>query len=106
MRRLIDVTDFIEVLEKESKESVDAMGNTRRLVSVNIETLMQWLKEQPIAFDIDKVIEEMEKQIDEYENKALECQNIGEDEMADGIEFRAMGLRDAIEIVERGGINE
>ena len=61
------------------------------------------VEDMKTAFDVEKVEKELEEQVDEYEKMACECID-DEEEIVDILEFRAMGVRDAIEIVKAGEV--
>ena len=63
------------------------------------------VEDMKTAFDVEKVVEQLEEHVDEYEKMACECID-DEEEIVDILEFRAMGVRDAIEIVKAGGIDD
>lgn len=69
-------------------------------------SLEKLIKEQPTAFDVDKVIEELEKLADELEEKALTMNKAECFDFANGLLSKAIGVRDAIDIIKVGGIDE
>ena len=82
--RLIDADELINILEWNKGQDRDA------LVSIN--SLIKLVKARPTAYDVDKVVEELE----EYSN-ADEAERHGT--------IPVIELDDAIEIVKRGGID-
>lgn len=58
--------------------------------------LQKMLDKQPTAFNIEKVVEQLEKHKEVYSNIEQERY----------FEGKVVGLSDAIEIVKRGGFNE
>ena len=91
MSDLISRSELIKELNK-------YCGNQRYLVSENIREI---INNQPTAYDIDKVVEELEeldvKSITRYKNG-----NFGD---FDGVEYY-IKKREAIEIVKQGGYEE
>lgn len=82
--RLIDADELINILEWNKGQDRDV------LVSIN--NLIKLVKARPTAYDVDKVVEELE----EYSN-ADEAERHGT--------IPVIELDDAIEIVKRGGID-
>jgi ATP-dependent Zn protease len=61
---------------------------------------------EPTAYDIDKVIEELEKLADELEEKALTMNKAECFDFANGLLSKAIGVRDTIDIIKVGGVND
>ena len=84
--RLIDVDTL-----KKDLESVTLSNGTL----VNTNTVLHLLEEYPTAFDVDKVVEQLEK------DKFIDCETI----LSDVHQGYNAGLSRAIEIVKGGGID-
>ena len=97
MSRLIDADKFLDFIKSELKQD--------RTDEKHLENIICVLENLPTAFDVEKVVEQLEEHVDEYEKMACECID-DEEEIVDILEFRAMGVRDAIEIVKAGGIDD
>ena len=80
---LISRSELIETLRKEAEECEEAM------CSPNFWSALRIVKEQPKAYDVEKVIEELEREIESYQS---EC-----------AWNYAKGLEYALEIVRNGG---
>jgi hypothetical protein len=89
----------------------DAMLNEVSLESIFIPcgkestelALRQWINKQPTAYDVSKVIEELEEK--QYQaNKDMQISELYEDVQAYGGKYLAFG--EAIEIVKAGGVDE
>ena len=89
MSDLISRSDLIKEIDK-------YCGNQSYLVSENVREI---IKNQPTAYSVDKVVEELEKRKQEY----LVGFGIHDNNEMYGI---ACGLGDAIEIVKQGGISD
>lgn len=80
------------------KEAINSSLNTGR-ETFSPEIICEAVYEQPTAFDVDKVVEQLEKLADEANDKILEA---GELQLYyDGYED---AMRTAVEIVKGGGI--
>ena len=64
-----------------------------------VEALHEYIQKMPTAYDIDKVVEELEKESKRWEDSGKEYED--KCEIAVGT-----GLRYAIEIVKHGGVND
>ena len=95
MSRLIDADKLIEVLNKNSI--------FRTVTNAEGKNAIEIIEEQPTAFDVDKVVEQLE--IEKYRLHCLknDCIALSDKEVY-GIENRVYNK--AIEIVEAGGIDE
>ena len=85
--RLIDADALIEAMKKTESEYENAMACPSWWSAFNV------ISEQPTAYDIDKVVEELEK---EKIKKPLDCE--------DGAYNCA--ICNAIEIVKQGGVRK
>ena len=83
---LIDV----DTLKKDLKSVTLSNGTL-----LNINTVLHLLEEYPTAFDVDKVVEQLEK------DKLIDCETI----LSDVHQGYNAGLSRAIEIVKGGGID-
>lgn len=91
--RLIDADALIEAMKKTESEYENAMTCPSWWSAFNV------ISEQPTAYDIDKVVEELEKEAERWEDSGKEYKD--KCEIAVG-----RGLRKAIEIVKAGGEND
>ena len=81
------------------KEAINSSLNTGR-ETFSPEIIYEAVDEQPTAFDVDKVVEQLEKLADEANDKILEA---GELQLYyDGYED---AMRTAVEIVKGGGVD-
>ena len=100
---LIDADKLIEEINNLGWRLYDTL--TLKGLSIALETI----KEQPTAFDVDKVVEQLERKRD-YHYKQMEEVDFGKDIFAQHIfeeeHNRGIGLSEAIEIVKVGGIDE
>lgn len=95
MSRLIDAEKLKEVIEKE-KDDNDYMCR------LCMESIKDIIDKQPTAFDMDKVIEQLDNEADRSSTYFEEyADEIGKSEDDD---WHYMGLRRAIEIVKGSGI--
>ena len=102
MGRLIDANKVIEQLEKVKKESASFVDIVHIIGFQNV------IDAQPTAYDPDKVVEQLEDEVKEYD-KRIERRNgdcyFDETEKIKALEERARGIEKAIEIVKGGGVD-
>ena len=92
--RLIDADALIEAMKKTESEYENAMTCPSWLSAFNV------ISEQPTAYDIDKVVEELEENASRYTKKyATPYGNNGYRDT------KAISIHKAIEIVKRGGVD-
>lgn len=84
--RLIDADELINILEWNKGREKDA------LVSIN--SLIKLIGERPTAYDVDKVVEQLE-------DRSTLSRPVGWSKS-----YEIVTLEDAIEIVKGGGVNE
>lgn len=98
--RLIDadrlIEDFKNELEKVDFEKLS--DNDKLVISTSAIALRDFVKRQPTAYDIDKVVDELENQECEYQQFDMPT-NDYECGFEDGCEY---AFRKAIEIVKAG----
>lgn len=85
--RLIDADELINILEWNRGQEKDALAS--------INSLIKLIKERPIAYNVDKVVEQLEDRSKEY-NSGVRLHGKPEE----------MITNEAIEIVKGGGVNE
>lgn len=96
--RLIDE----ETLKKSIEKWLNPDPNADRMVDIDdiAVSVMMEIEEQPTAYDVDKVVAELEKLADKANDKILEA---GELQLYyDGYED---ALRTAVEVVKGGGVD-
>ena len=99
MSRLIDADKLIERMKEDTSEAKKKIPQFeyvdkevwQRVIEI-IESYIDIIKEQPTAYDVDKVVSKMETEIEENQDASLS-------------EYRA-GLYKAIEVVKAGGIDD
>ena len=95
--KLIDADDFIKKFsyaEANTEEENTMCATVRRMV-----------KEQPTAFDVEKVLEQLEEELKLADDEKARC--IKENPIQfDSAKGYAHGIAVAIEIVKRGGRDE
>ena len=88
MSRLIDADLFMDFIKEELKQD--------RPDEIHIRNIIRFLEDLPTAYDVDKVIEQLEEDADVISiphNFSIKKKVV-------------IDINDAIEIVERGGIDE
>lgn len=85
--RLIDADKLIGVIKKDSGSALE-------------EAILGIVEGQPTAYDVDKVVEQMEEKSDEYEDTG--SSDPGFKRYCNGV---SAGYRFAIDIVKAGGVN-
>ena len=93
--RLIDADVLIEEMKKTETEYENAMTCPSWWGAFNV------ISEQPTAYDIDKVVEELEKNASRYTKKYLTP--YGNNGYRD---VKAISIHKAIEIVKHGGVSD
>lgn len=92
MSRLIDA---VKLIEEAKKLHVDDYMLIQAMV----------LK-QPIAYDVEKVVAEMKEKAEKY-NERAEFSRLTKGNLFCVTEnYRAMGMREAIDIVRKGGVSD
>ena len=92
--RLIDADALIEAMKKTESEYENAMTCPSWWSAFNV------ISEQPTAYDIDKVVEELEKNASRYTKKYVTP--YGNNGYKD---TKAISIHKAIEIVKQGGVS-
>ncbi len=92
--RLIDADEFIKKFRYAEANTEDE--------KIMCATVRRIIKEQPTAFDVEDVIEQLNKELELADKEKLRCamENILQFDEAKGY---ARGIACAIEIVKRGG---
>lgn len=100
--RLIDADKLIEVLH-ESLEGDCDLREDYEFMGID-----EFIKNQPTAYDVDKVVEELEDKVKEYDERIEKRKGANffdETERIKQFDERAWGIENAIEIVKGGGID-
>ena len=99
--RLIDADVLLEYLEKnEVKFSIDEINKGNETYSATL--LYNFVKNQPTAYDVDKVVEQLEDKVKEYDERIEKRKGptfFDETERIKQFDERAWGIEIAIEIV-------
>ena len=74
-------------------------------VTISVKDVKTIIHEQPTAYDIDKVVEELNKAKDEIANENY-CRSINEKEKCEGRHCFKCCAEYLIEIVKRGGVSD
>ena len=108
MSRLIDADKLIEYIEKLNLELFEefkcADSGVTKIISnaqmyIICESVLPRIKQQPTAFDVDKVVSELEK-------SHFHTDATFDDFYCNDDSEEVVNLNEAIEIVKRGGIDE
>lgn len=104
--RLIDA----DLFEKEIKAVAQGQATSLMpdMVELSVETIVETLDEVPTAYDIDKVIEQLEDKVKEYDERIERRKGANffdETERIKQFDERAWGIENAIKIVKGGGID-
>ena len=104
MSRLIDVEKLIEDIEKSRKENPH--NDIKIASNHNFEHFhfIKLVNEQPTAFDVDKVVSELETRRKEYENEAYKIEVPFEHSCY--LKGIMRGYEYSIDVVKAGGIYE
>lgn len=97
MSDLISRSRLLEMLNYNKAIHEDESGETRQLIAVDINKMIEYIEKMPTAYNVDKVVEQLEECRKKYQRLCKE-QGESEDE-AMNIHFRG-----AINIVKAGGV--
>ena len=99
--RLIDADLLMRKCEKWLKPKAPDEDEMVSLADIAVSMLME-IKEQPTAYDVDKVVKQLEKELQLADEEKRRCtiENMLQFDEAKGY---ARGMACAIEIVKRGG---
>ena len=95
--RLIDADALIEAMKKTETEYENAMTCPSWWSAFNV------ISEQPTAYDIDKVVEELEQKKEEVQRMRNTCVALSDLEVCD---IENVTYKRAIEIVKHGGVSD
>ncbi|MDO4801296.1 MAG: hypothetical protein Q4A15_03945 [Prevotellaceae bacterium] len=70
------------------------------------EIFLDAIDEQPTAYDVDKVIEELEKEQEQWLRGYNQTLEMGIEHLWRNFSGRVYGVASAIDIVKRGGVND
>ena len=99
--RLIDADEQILILESIKKKS-ESNGNE---VVFSVNNVIKFFNGSTTAYDIDKVVEELEKELSLADKEKERC--AGENNLQfDSAKGYASGISTAIEIVKQGGVTD
>ena len=69
-------------------------------------TFIKYIEKMPTAYDIDKVVEELKQQAEQYRHRAFEVEKKGLSALADKYYGKQCSYEHAIEIVKQGGVSD
>ncbi len=87
--RLIDADKLLDLIDTENQRCVTITGH-----DLTIGIVRSFIEHQPTNYDVDKVVEQLDKASDYYE-----CEEQGREHV------QMVNLTEAIEIVRSGGAN-
>lgn len=100
MSRLIDADKLIEELKNLAKGELPSCPNIAEFfVSIRVDRIIDRLNNQPTAFDVEKVVEQLEDLKEENFKRGIK-----ENEPA--LLYASSCLHKALDIVKAGGIDE
>ena len=101
MSRLINADKLIEELKNLAKGQISICPNIAEFfVSIRVDRIIDILNSQPIAFDVDKVVEQLEKS--HFHTDAT----FDDDGYCNDDSEEVVNLNEAIEIVRSGGLDD
>ncbi len=105
MGRLIDADALIEVLKAEKKQDRSRAYGEHEcdLITGTIAMCIDSVKATPTAYDIEKVVAELEEQAEQYSRRALELVDKSTEARIHN-KGKACSYEHAIDIVKRGGV--
>lgn len=103
--RLIDTDKLLECVEVSMQNNTHRNGNAALCHLSEHRHFIETIVEQPTAFDVEKVIEQLNKELELADEEKRRCtiENMLQFDEAKGY---ARGMACAIEIVKRGGRDE
>lgn len=103
--RLIDADKLLECVEVSMQNNTHRNGNAALCHVSEHRHFIETIVEQPTAFDVEKVIEQLNKELELADEEKRRCtiENMLQFDEAKGY---ARGMACAIEIVKRGGRDE
>ena len=102
--KLIDTDKLIEDLYLNAYACTNDEAN--KILHKQLETNIEVINNQATAFDVNNIVKKLEKLADELEEKALTMNKAECFDFANGLLSKAIGVRDAIDIIKVGGIDE
>ena len=104
LMRLIDADLLMRKCEKWLKPKAPDEDEMVSVADIAVSMLME-IEEQPTAYDVEKVIEQLNKELELADEQKRRCviENMLQFDEAKGY---ARGMACAIEIVKRGGVDE
>ncbi|MFQ9785825.1 MAG: hypothetical protein ACLRYF_04260 [Mediterraneibacter faecis] len=102
---LIDADNLLECVEVSMQNNTHRNGNAALCHVSEHRHFIETIVEQPTAFDVEKVIEQLNKELELADEEKRRCtiENMLQFDEAKGY---ARGMACAIEIVKRGGRDE
>lgn len=102
---LIDADNLLECVEVSMQNNTHRNGNAALCHVSEHRHFIETIVEQPTAFDVEKVIEQLNKELELADEEKCRCtiENMLQFDEAKGY---ARGMACAIEIVKRGGRDE
>jgi len=104
MSRLIDADLLMRKCEKWLKPKAPDEDEMVSVADIAVSTLME-IEEQPTAFDVEKVVEQLNKELELADEEKRRC-TIENMLQFDEVKGYARGMACAIELVKRGGRDE
>ena len=100
--RLIDESELKKSIEK----WLNPDPNADRMVDIEdiVVSVMMEIEEQPTAYDVDKVVAELEKELKRADEEKIRCVNENPLQF-DEVKGYARGISVAIQIVKGGGVD-
>lgn len=112
MADLISRSELLKIIEDEEKElPLDAEKyhidkNVVDGMKASLIAIKNIVTEQQTAYDVEKVVEQLEQQAEQYHRRADEYAQKGVDRQCEHMAGKACSYEYAIEIVKAGGLNE
>lgn len=108
MSRLIDADKLIEIIEENNQKLEERIKDARTYIQKEVYEaqlftavdIVKLIKEQPTSYNVDKVVEQLEKS--HFHTDAT----FDDDGYCNDDSEEVVNLNEAIEIIKRGGIDE
>lgn len=92
---LISRSALLEMLNYNKALHTDENGETRQLIAIDVNRLIDYVEKMPTAYDVDKVVTELKEA--SYQETANDCDPFGD------IPSIVVSLNKAINIISAGG---
>ena len=102
MNDLISRSTLLEIFDNDIA-CFETSGKTEKEIYISVADMRKMIEEQPTAYNVEKIVEEIETYINHYNNYESICVERGDKKEAHTFSCLSDGLCKALEIVRNGG---